>query len=280
MRLLAIGLTALLAGCTASQEAYYAAHQAAVEAQAAEAKARYDALAQMASNGGETGAAAVMALALSGRQVSAPQYIEDPALKWASVLAAPIASLGALAIQADASKEIAKVGARTEVARIESNAQTQQTLYGALTRPQTVAPPSLGAEELGVVVDGLVTLGTNATGALVAVNDRGYDAVTDTTIAGYSTLADVSLAGLNTAEGINSVAVGALNTSHATSVGALVDTQQMGYGTFLSSQDRHLQTLDGSLDGFFTALENCNCFDITDGFTLTPDVTPDFSPSP
>ena len=66
MRLLAIALTFVLAGCSSTTNQYYEAVEKAAQANAAASQAKFEALSKIASAGdGQAASAAVMALALT-----------------------------------------------------------------------------------------------------------------------------------------------------------------------------------------------------------------------
>ena len=202
-KLIALSLI-LLAGCSNQARLdYYAAIQAAAEAQARESEARYMALSNMARSG-DPGAstAAVMAIALAQKPTVQPQYIEDDALKWAQVLAGPVAAIASLAIQADLSRDLNKNNSKVAIARLEQDAATDQALYEAITRPQPTPAPSISVDGLGVVVDGLVDLGTAGISGVGSMGQSGLDAVLDISTLGITSVSSTATTGYQTIEEI------------------------------------------------------------------------------
>lgn len=192
MKILTIAIAILLTGCgNQARIDYYNSISEVNKAQAAESEARYNALVNMSRGTGEASVAAVMAIALSERKHVAPQYIEDAALSWGRILAGPVAAIGSLWIQADLSRDLNKSNQKVAVARIEADAATDQALYSALTRPTPTPTPSLGIDGLGVVVDGLVTLGTAGISGVGDMGALGIQSVTDTSALGYATIEEI-----------------------------------------------------------------------------------------
>jgi hypothetical protein len=171
---------------------YYEAVAKVNQAQAAESEARYNALVNMSRGTGEASVAAVMAIALSERKQVAPQFIEDDALKWASILAGPVAAVTSLAIQADLSRDLNKSNQKIAIARIDADAATDQALYSALTKDAPTPTPYLGVDGLGVVVDGLVTLGTAGLSGVGDMGALGMESTLTATSIGYQTIEEIS----------------------------------------------------------------------------------------
>jgi len=160
-------LVVFLTGCAGQARTdYYLAIAEAAKAQSATQQAKYAALANMArSNGGDSSAAvaAVMALALTREQTLQPQYIEDEALSYTRALAAPVAGIAALWIQADSNKSIADSQAQTSRISIAANRDIQtnsarlnaSTINAVATRGNAGTTQALGIVEtsLGLVSD-------------------------------------------------------------------------------------------------------------------------------
>jgi hypothetical protein len=200
--ILLMGL-AFMVGCSNQARLdYYAAVQSAAEAQAKESEARYAALSTMARGDGEASVAAVMAIALAQKPTIQPQYIEDDALKWAQVLAGPVAAIASLAIQADLSRDLNDSNKDIAIARINADSQTDQALYSALTRPQPAPLPSIGADQLDAVVDGLVTLGVAGIDGVGTAGTNALDATTYLSVESMDNLVSVSKTGYQTIEDI------------------------------------------------------------------------------
>jgi len=114
--------------------------------------------------------------------VIVPQYVEDSALKWAQVLATPVATVAGLGIQASVAKNASDNAARVQLANFQSNENIQ-----------------LGQQQM--LVDSLAVSGAGtqaAVGGLVDLGVAGFDALN---IAGEQT-ADVATVGLGTADSI------------------------------------------------------------------------------
>ena len=135
-KLLTIGilfLSAYMVGCTSTQTTeYYTAVQNAAIAQAKIMEARYNALGQIAGNGGEASTAAVMALAMTNQTPIVPQPQKSEALQWAQVLAGPVAGLGSMWLSNDATKTMARYNKDTQISRINADQQNTTELYGLM----------------------------------------------------------------------------------------------------------------------------------------------------
>ena len=146
--------------------------------------------------------AAVMAIALAQKPTIQPQYIEDDALKWAQVLAGPVAAIASLAIQADLSRDLNDSNKDIAIARINAENETDQALYSALTRPTPTPAPSIGVDGLGVVVDGLVTLGSTGINSVGDMGVVGIDATSALGIVGMESTLEATHKGFQTVEEI------------------------------------------------------------------------------
>ena len=192
MKILAIAIAILLTGCgNQARLDYYESIAQVNKAQAAESEARYNALVNMSRGDGEASVAAVMAIALSERKHVAPQFIEDDALKWASILAGPLAAVGSLWIQADLSRDLNRSNQKIAVARINADAATDQALYSAFTQAAQTPATQVGIDGLGLVVDGLVSLGVSGVSGVGNMGAMGIQSVTDTAALGYSTIEEI-----------------------------------------------------------------------------------------
>ena len=159
-------LVVFLTGCAGQARTdYYLAVAEAAKAQSATQQAKYAALANMARSNGDSSAAvaAVMALALTREQTLQPQYIEAEALSYTRALAAPVAGIAALWIQADSNKSIADSQAQTSRISIAANRDIQtnsarlnaSTINAVATRGNAGTTQALGIVEtsLGLVSD-------------------------------------------------------------------------------------------------------------------------------
>ena len=203
MKLLAIALTVVLAGCSSSTAQYYEAVQKAAEANSRAAHAKYDALAKIAESGnGQAASAAVMALALTQHQTIAPVPQQSQALQWASILAAPLSNLGMMYMQTDSTKAMAEYNRDVSLARISADSVNQQALYGAFTDQAGLtasvangALDAMGSVDYTPWINGLVDLGKAGITGVENVGLGGINAVADVGLGGISGLGAVSNAG-------------------------------------------------------------------------------------
>lgn len=197
----------IVVGCSTQHRTdYYQAVALSAEAHSLQNIARTNALAHMAATGdSSTKAAAVMALAMMKQETIRPAYIESEALSYTKALAAPIAGVAALLIQADLSNETNKQNNKTARAQISANSADQQALFGA------IATDNGGSSETAnLAITGLVdvaTLGittvesTGETGidAVVEVSGNGMDGmerISNTGMAGVIDVSDTGMAGV------------------------------------------------------------------------------------
>jgi hypothetical protein len=192
-----------------SGKEYYAAVNAAAEAQAKASEARYRALATVAQGGdGQAASAAVMAIALTQDKTIAPQYVESNALKWAQVLTPTIGTLGLGIVQAGVAKNASNNAADVQMASMASNQAIQ-----------------LGQQDMISNLGGQWAAGAAASGQqLVDLGVAGFGALNN---AGDQTVA-LGVAGLNTAD---SIAATGLNTNEniaTAGIQGVVDTATIG----------------------------------------------------
>ena len=205
MKRLGLVLCLFLGGCASATTEYYEAVTAAAKANAVASQAKFDALSAIAAAGdGQAASAAVMALALTKTPTITPVPQQSQSIQWASILAAPITSLGMAWVQSDASKSIAKYNADVSLARVQATAQGNAALYGAF------ADMNQGAVDLGVAgleaagstpdysdfIDGMVTLGTAGITGAVDLGTAGFGANVDIATAGMTGLVDLGTAGI------------------------------------------------------------------------------------
>jgi len=172
-------------GCASTSTQYYEAVQKAAQANAAASQAKFDALSKIAASGdGQAASAAVMALAMTQTPVVQPIPQQSEALQWASVLAAPVSSLGMMWIQADSAKKMAEYNSQVDLARISAESADNQSLYAAFNagNAQTANVATAGFTALGNVdytpfVDGMVTLGTTGINGVVDVSTVGLNSM-------------------------------------------------------------------------------------------------------
>jgi len=170
MRLLAIALTLVLAGCSSTTSQYYEAVEKAAQANAEASKAKFEALSKIASAGdGQAASAAVMALALTQTPTITPQPQQSQALQWASILAAPLSNLGMMYMQTDSTKALAKYSRDVDLARVGANAATDQALYEAFG--------TVGNVDYTPIIDGMVSISNNGMNSFVTLEQSDNDLV-------------------------------------------------------------------------------------------------------
>ena len=173
------GLLVSVAGCSGqARQDYYEAVQVSSIAHSNTQAARYQALSRIASNtngkgDGAAAVAAVMAIALAKQTTIQPAYIESEALSWGKVLAAPIAGITALAIQADVSNNNVKQQNKTARAQINASTIEQGNLLNALSADDGSAATT------DLAIGGIIDISNNAMGTVENValdnNELVYD---------------------------------------------------------------------------------------------------------
>jgi len=185
-----------LLGCASTSTQYYEAVQKAAQANAAASQAKFDALSKIAASGdGQAASAAVMALAMTQTPVVQPIPQQSEALQWASILAAPVSSLGMMWIQADSAKKMAEYNSQVDLARISAESADNQSLYAAFNagNAQTANVATAGFTALGNIdytpfVDGMVTLGTTGMTQLGDLGAAGINGVTTVGVSGFGAM--------------------------------------------------------------------------------------------
>jgi hypothetical protein len=217
---LVISILALLfvTGCAnTSQENYYRAIGEAAEANARQQEARYLALSGMAaSQDPTTSAVATMAIAMTQDRIVAPQYVESESLTWGRILAAPVAAVAGIALQADVAKNASDNAARVQMANFQSQENIQlgnQSMVLGLGQ-QYAESTAATAVSVGAIAD----LGQAGFDALAVSNQAGLDATTGIASQGLDAVSDVSRDGFVLAEDL-----------YATGLGAVVETATQGY---------------------------------------------------
>jgi hypothetical protein len=253
MKKLGLVLCLFLGGCASATTEYYEAVTAAAKANAVASQAKFDALSAIAAAGdGQAASAAVMALALTKTPTITPVPQQSQSIQWASILAAPITSLGMAWVQSDASKSIAKYNADVSLARVQATAQGNAALYGAF------ADMNQGAVDLGVAgleaagstpdysdfIDGMVTLGTAGITGAVDLGTAGFGANVDIATAGMTGLVDLGTAGIT---GV--VDMGSAGITGVTSVS--LD----GFDTLLNLDTGNNSLLEGVWENYTTSIE-------------------------
>ena len=203
MKLLFASLFLVLVGCSSSTSQYYEAVEKAAQANAAASQAKFEALSKIASAGdGQAASAAVMALALTQTPTVTPIPQQSQAIQWASILAAPVSSLGMMWMQADSAKTMAKYNADVDLARITADATTQQALYGSFVGMGETTAAVASNVDYTPFINGMVTLGTSGMDGLVDVSNAGLNSVVATSNAGMNGIVDMGNAGINGIDGV------------------------------------------------------------------------------
>lgn len=205
MKRFGLVLCLFLGGCASATTEYYEAVTAAANANAAASQAKFDALSAIASAGdGQAASAAVMALALTQTPTISPVPQQSQAIQWASILAAPLTSLGMAWVQSDASKTMAKYNADVSLARVAATSQSNAALYGTFS-DMNQATVDVGIAGLGAAgsapdysdfIDGMVTLGTAGITGAVDLGVAGFGANTDIAIAGMDGIVELGNTGV------------------------------------------------------------------------------------
>ena len=217
MKKLGVVLCFLLGGCASATTEYYEAVTAAANANAAASQAKFDALSAIAAAGdGQAASAAGMALALTQTPSISPVPQQSQAIQWASILAAPLTSLGMAWVQSDASKTMAKYNADVSLARVAATSQSNATLYSTFA-DMSQATADVGIAGLGAAgsapdysdfIDGMVTLGTAGITGAVDLGVAGFGANTDIATAGMDGIVELGNAGIT---GVTNVSLDAFD---------------------------------------------------------------------
>jgi hypothetical protein len=267
-KLLTIGilfLSAYMVGCTSTQTTeYYTAVQNAAIAQAKIMEARYNALGQIAGNGGEASTAAVMALAMTNQAPIVPQAQKSEALQWAQILAGPVASLGSMWLSNDATKTMARYSRDAQLANISADQANTEQLYGMLGNNST----------------NMTTLGLGGLGAVTNVSNNAFDAMNT---AGAQTV-QLGLAGLttNATEGVaSSDILTAINnisfpsyTDNFTSLENLITNQFTNTNTLIdngfdTTETNFFHLTNGINSGGQIWIPGINCINAASGGMIT-----------
>ncbi len=256
----ALLMSALIAltGCSSTTTQYYEAVTAAAQANAAASQAKFDALSAIAAAGdGQAASAAVMALALTQTPAVSPVPQQSQAIQWASILAAPLTSLGMAWVQSDASKTMAKYNADVSLARVAATSQSNAALYGTFAdMNQATADVGIAglsaagsAPDYSDFIDGMVTLGTAGITGAVDLGTAGFDSNVDIATAGMTGLVDLGNAGITGVVDMGSAGItGVTNVS--------LDA----FSTLLNLDAGNNSLLDGLWTNYTTSIQ-----DIIDG---------------
>ena len=264
MKKLSLVLCLFLGGCASATTEYYEAVTAAANANAAASQAKFDALAKIASSGdGQAASAAVMALALTKTPTIAPVPQQSQSIQWASILAAPITSLGMAWVQSDASKSIAKYNADVSLARVQATSQSNAALYGAF------ADMNQGTVDLGVAgidaagstpdysdfIDGMVTLGTAGITGAVDLGIAGFDSNVDLGTAGFNANVDISTAGINGLVNLGNTSVTSVVEMGNTGIAGVTNVSLDAFDAILDLDTGNNSLLEGVGENYTTSIE-------------------------
>ena len=245
-----------LAGCASSSSQYYEAVQKTAEANALAHQAKFDALSKIAASGdGQAASAAVMALALTNTQSIQPIPQQSEALQWASVLAAPVTSLGMMWMQADSAKTMARYNSQVDLARISADASTQEALYGSFVASNaTTGEVALGGfNAMGNIdytpfIDGMVDLGTAGIDGAVTLGTEGFDANTAIATAGFDANTAIATAGIDGAVSLGTVGMNNLTTFGTEAIDGMVTLDSGNNALYSSVWSSYTQSLENMLN--------------------------------
>jgi hypothetical protein len=241
-----LGLTlfalVFVTGCAGNQAArdYYMAVQSSANAKAQADTARYAALAKMAGNGGEASVAATMAIALTQPTTIQPQYIEGDALKWASVLAAPVTTLGLGIVQAGVSKNASDNAANVQMASfasqeaIQLGQQSMVTGLGSQWATAGMASADLaiaGFDALNTAGQQTVDLGVAGLTTADSIAGAGFDANTTIAGLGFATADSIATTGFTTVDSVATTGMEGMATLGLAGMTNLNEVSQYGMTT-------------------------------------------------
>jgi len=235
MRLFLVALFVTLVGCSSTTSQYYEAVEKAAQANAAASQAKFEALSKIASAGdGQAASAAVMALALTQTPSVTPIPQQSQAIQWASILAAPVSSLGMMWMQADSAKTMAKYNADVDLARITADATTQQALYGSFVGMNETTGAVASNVDYTPFINGMVTLGTSGMDGLVDVSNAGLNSAVSISNAGMAGIVDMGNAGINGVVDVSNTGMNAIVTLEQ-SDNELIEALMQQYNTTINN---------------------------------------------
>jgi len=263
MLVLLAGLTMSACAGAGARTDYYLAVQQAAQAQAQQSEARYRALATIA-NGGDPAAKAMatMAIAMNQDQTITPAYIEDSALKWAQVLATPVATLGGLWIQSDVAKNASNNAKEIQMASFASNEaiqlgqQNMVTGLGAQWADAAAGSADLaiaGFNALNVAGGQTVELGIAGLGTADSIAGAGFTANENIATAGFNATTTVAGLGFATADSIATTGMEGMATLGLAGLTNLNEVSQYGMttiGAVATTGMTNMTTISGAgMDG-------------------------------
>lgn len=257
MKALAIVVLAVfVTGCASSSSQYYEAVQKTAEANALAHQAKFDALSKIAASGdGQAASAAVMALALTNTQSIQPIPQQSEALQWASVLAAPVTSLGMMWMQADSAKTMARYNSQVDLARISADASTQEALYGSFVASNaTTADVALGGfNAMGNIdytpfVDGMVDLGTAGINGAVDLGTVGMNNLLDMGTAGFDANTAIATVGIDGAVTLGTAGMDNLTSFGTSAINDMITLDAGNNALYGSVWSSYTQSVENMLD--------------------------------
>jgi len=263
-----LGLTlfalVLVTGCAGNQAArdYYMAVQSSANAKAQADTARYAALAKMAGNGGEASVAATMAIALTQPTAITPQYVESDALKWASVLAPSVTTLGLGFVQAGVAKNASNNAAEVQMASFASQEAIQLGQQNMVSNlGQSWATTAAGSADLAIAgFNALNTAGQQTVDLGVAglntadsIAGAGFDANTTIAGLGFATADSIATTGFTTVDSVATTGMEGMATLGLAGMTNLNEVSQYGMttiGAVATTGMTNMTTISGAgMDG-------------------------------
>jgi hypothetical protein len=172
----------------------------------------------MAGNGGEASVAATMAIALTQPTAITPQYVESDALKWASVLAPSVTTLGLGFVQAGVAKNASDNAAQVQMASFASQEAIQLGQQNMVSNlGNSWATTAAGSADLAIA-------GFNA------LNTAGQQTV-DLGVAGLNTADSIAGAGFTANENIATAGFATADSIATTGLSSVVLTAANGFTT-------------------------------------------------
>ena len=276
MRLFLVALLVTLVGCSSTTSQYYQAVEKAAQANAAASQAKFEALSKIASAGdGQAASAAVMALALTQTPSVTPIPQQSQAIQWASILAAPVSSLGMMWMQSDSAKTMAKYNANVDLARITADAKTQQALYGSFVNMNETTGAVASNVDYTPFINGMVTLGTSGMDGLVDVSNAGLNSAVAISNTGFETTAAVSNAGMAGIVDMGNAGINGVVDVSNTGMNAIVTLEQSDNELIEALVSQYSSTINNFIENPLTntsvteTTTNTVCSTTVDGVVVT-----------
>jgi hypothetical protein len=263
-----VGLLCAVAvtGCSSVNTEYYEAVQAAAEANSKMAQAKFAALSKIAEGDSGAASAAVMAMALSnsGPPIQ-PVLQQSQAMQWASILAAPLTSLGMAWMQSDSAKTMSMHNRDVSLARVNATTQSNADLYNTFKTMGVSSNQALNA--LGVAgleasqvdytpfIDGMVSLGTTGLNNLTELGDSGFSSNTAIADAGLSSTVEIGNSSIQGLVNLGTLGLDSSVTLGNTGMTSLVDMGNAGMAGIIDMGNAGMTGITSvTLDGYDTLL--------------------------